>query len=71
MAHIKFKVTLSGNGKTIQEAWLDAVEGFSQDPGNPHDEEFTIKCDTCDQPVDFMGDLDENEECKSCREAKE
>lgn len=28
-----FRVTLSGDGNTPAEAWRDAVEGFTQDPG--------------------------------------
>jgi hypothetical protein len=30
-----FKVYLAGEGKTIDEAWADAVEHFSIDPGPP------------------------------------
>lgn len=32
-----FKVTLQGEGNTPEEAWADAVEAFSQTPGEPHE----------------------------------
>lgn len=28
-----FKIVIGGTGKTAEEAWRDATEGFSQDPG--------------------------------------
>ena len=31
-----FSVTLSGRGKTEEEAWNEAIEAFAQDPGEPH-----------------------------------
>jgi len=37
-----FKVYLAGEGKTIEEAWVDAVEHFSIDPGPPV-EDFVIE----------------------------
>jgi hypothetical protein len=30
-----FKVELSGEGDTFEEAWEKAVESFSEDPGEP------------------------------------
>jgi hypothetical protein len=33
MKTYEFKVTLAGSGDNPDEAWLDAVEGFTQDPG--------------------------------------
>jgi len=38
MNRYEFKVWLSGYGETIDEAWEDACEGFSLDPGSPPDE---------------------------------
>ena len=35
-----FTVHLSGYGDTPEEAWDDAVEGFSQDPGNFDEDEY-------------------------------
>lgn len=35
-----FTVILAGTGKTVEEAWADAVEGFSLDPGIPDDYEI-------------------------------
>ena len=32
-----FTVTLQGSGTTPEEAWEDAVEAFTQDPGEPHE----------------------------------
>ncbi len=43
MKHYLFKVTLSGYGDTIEEAWEDATESFAQDPGAPDDEEYTVE----------------------------
>jgi hypothetical protein len=50
MKHYIFKVTLSGYGKTPEEAWDDAVETFAQDPGG---------YDDGDWERDPNGDLDE------------
>jgi len=36
--HYTFSVGLSGHGKNADEAWQDACEGFSQDPGATPDE---------------------------------
>jgi hypothetical protein len=35
MARYDFTVVLTGRGDTEEEAWLDAVEAFSADPGCP------------------------------------
>ena len=41
--HWEFKLTLAGIGRTKDEAWNDAVEGFTQDPGStPDDSESTL-----------------------------
>ena len=31
-----FNVALQGEGETEEEAWTDATEAFTQDPGEPH-----------------------------------
>jgi hypothetical protein len=33
----EFVVRINGLGDTQEEAWQDAVEQFSQDPGEPHE----------------------------------
>ena len=33
----EFNLTLSGKGMSLEDAWLDAVEAFSCDPGEPVD----------------------------------
>ncbi len=33
----EFTLTLTGRGETEEEAWLDAVDAFSADPGIPPD----------------------------------
>jgi len=35
----EFTVLLQGTGDTEEEAWLDAVEAFSSDPGEPSETE--------------------------------
>lgn len=40
---ILFTVELQGEGKTIEEAWMDAVESFSLDPGPPPEEHEEVK----------------------------
>jgi len=38
-----FSVTLAGTGDTPEDAWQDAVEGFSMDPGpTPEPKEYTV-----------------------------
>ena len=39
---VEFKVTLVGHGRSVQEAWEDAIEGFQNDPGAPDDEEWRV-----------------------------
>lgn len=31
----EFTLTLTGRGETEEEAWIDAVDAFSADPGTP------------------------------------
>jgi hypothetical protein len=38
MPRYEFTVTLSGEGDTEEEAWLDAVNAFCDDPGEPPDD---------------------------------
>lgn len=39
-----FTLTLVGSGDTPEEAWTDAIEGFSMDPGSmPEDFELAEK----------------------------
>lgn len=40
MKYFEFTVTLCGQGETQEEAWLDAVENFAADPGEPHDDVY-------------------------------
>ena len=38
----EFKITIGGYGDTLAEAWHDACEGFSLDPGElPSEDEYT------------------------------
>ena len=52
MIHVIFTVHLSGYGKTVEDAWDDAVESFTDDPGSPHDEPFHIDDDYDDDTDD-------------------
>ena len=36
MKRYYFTITLQGEGDTPEDAWEDAVESFTQDPGEPH-----------------------------------
>jgi len=46
MPMYRFNITLNGYGKDVDEAWLDAQEGFIDDPGNtPLEGEYTIEED--------------------------
>lgn len=37
---VHFTITLAGSGGNLQEAWTDAIEGFTQEPGEiPEDYE--------------------------------
>ena len=38
-----FKVTISGFGNNAEEAWDDATQGFSQDPGPVPPDEFEFE----------------------------
>ncbi len=39
---VEFKVTMVGYGRSIQEAWTDAVETFQTEPGAPDDEDYKV-----------------------------
>jgi len=41
MKRYEFTITLSGIGATPEEAWEDAVTGFSVDPGTPDYDRMT------------------------------
>jgi hypothetical protein len=41
MKHYEFSITLSGDGETPEEAWEDAVTGFSLEPGAPDYDRMT------------------------------
>ena len=44
MKRYEFTITLGGYGATPDEAWEDATEGFSQDPGaTPDESEYTVE----------------------------
>lgn len=43
MPTFRFRVTIQGEGDTEAEAWNDAVDGFSADPGVPSDEPGDIE----------------------------
>lgn len=48
---IDFKVMLRGKGKTFSEAWMDASESFSLDPGSSPDDnvsDIDVVCAKCD-----------------------
>jgi hypothetical protein len=39
---VDFTITISGSGKTVDEAWVDAVAGFTFNPGEtPSPDEYT------------------------------
>lgn len=38
----EFRITLTGRGDTIDEAWLDAIEGFTSDPGSTPNNDYHI-----------------------------
>lgn len=38
-----FKVELQGSGENEEEAWTDAIEDFTADPGEPHEIEEVIE----------------------------
>lgn len=39
-----FPITLSGYGETPEEAWRDAIEGFTLDPGpTPIEGEYSVE----------------------------
>ncbi len=42
MKTYEFYVTIIGSGETMTEAWIDAIEGFSLDPGNVSEDEFKL-----------------------------
>ena len=41
MKKFTFKVELTGDGESMEEAWSDAIEGFYLDPGVPGSESTT------------------------------
>lgn len=42
--NFSFKIILNGIGKTAEEAWEDAVEGFMLDPGpTPEPDEYEVE----------------------------
>lgn len=44
MKRYEFTITLGGYGENADEAWQDACERFSQDPGiTPDESEYTVK----------------------------
>lgn len=47
MRTFTFKVTLQGTGKSQEEAWNDAVQAFSNDPGEPHEVHEEHLCEQC------------------------
>jgi hypothetical protein len=49
-----FTVTLRGSGDTPEEAWEDAVEAFTQDPGEPHETKLEESDDTWQNYLDFL-----------------
>ena len=38
-----FQIEISARGRTIDEAWENAIEEFAQDPGGPPDQEGTTE----------------------------
>ena len=50
-----FPITMSGVGYSLDEAWEDAIESFSMDPGGPDEDEVTaIRIDP--ETFDEIGD---------------
>ncbi len=44
MLQYYFKVTISGTGKSPDDAWADAIEQFSMEPGcTPEGNEYTVE----------------------------
>ena len=58
MKRYHFHVTLVGGGSDADEAWRDAIEGISLEPGLTPDEdecelaEHTLYCKICGEEVD-------------------
>lgn len=65
MARFEFSILMNGNGNTIEEAWADAIEGFTAEPGAAPDE-FDVYCNGCNEEVADIDGLDENGNCKDC-----
>lgn len=42
MKHYEFSLLLNGYGETSDEAWEEAIEGFTMDPGCLTDDEITF-----------------------------
>ena len=44
MKYYLFSITIIGTGDTADEAWDDATEAFSMDPGStPEESEYTVE----------------------------
>lgn len=50
-----FTLELAGAGTTAEEAWLDALEALSLDPGAPPE---NFELDICPDPNDMSGRAD-------------
>ena len=38
---VSFTITISGTGNDLQEAWIDAVQGFTMDCGQEDEDDVT------------------------------
>lgn len=57
MKRYEFNITIAGYGETADEAWEDACEGFSQDPGaTPDESEYTVEDEDEQLPENICDD---------------
>lgn len=61
MKRYEFDITIAGNGNDVDEAWNNAVEAFSEDPGVTPDDwsEEEIEDDEDESDLDYYDYEDE------------
>jgi protein-arginine kinase activator protein McsA len=69
-----FKVTLRGTGETEDEAWTNAVEAFTNDPGDPDETEEELNyCPGCGNTYSDLTELtsiSDHSLCWNCHHEK-
>jgi hypothetical protein len=66
MARVEFNITMNGTGRTLEEAWDNALEGFVVDPGVCPDEPDEVHCEDCDEQANSIDDLIDGQICQDC-----